>query len=146
MRSGRNVRPLIEYANEKDKSALLSAMRTKRRRDRVRFEHVVPKSDPQITKAMDNILSEAVSDTIRLGKVLGVETFWKLYEAVFDLELSEYSPAAGVPDLLLWNSTASIWFFCEVKAPGDYQSPNQRGWMQRHWQTVEGHCTLGLLA
>jgi hypothetical protein len=64
---------------------------------------------------------------------------------VFDFD--ELTPAAGVPDLLVWlpKSDPALWFFSEVKGPGDSLRSTQKEWLYQHWEVVAGHFLLTIL-
>ena len=89
--------------------------------------------------------ANSFQEFITLGKVLGVDLFDALYEAVF--EFDEFTVAAGAPDLLVWlpRHEPSCWFFSEVKAPDDSHRTSQKGWLHQHWDLVRGHYLIAVL-
>ncbi len=55
---------------------------------------------------VDEASAIAFRELVTLAKALGVETFDRIFEAVFDLDLGdEFSVAAGAPDLFIWRPT-----------------------------------------
>lgn len=76
---------------------------------------------------------------------MGVDGFARVYDSVFDFD--EFDVKSGTPDLLVWLSvqSSSLWFFSEVKAPGDYLGNTQKGWLHEHWDTMRGHYCLTIL-
>ena len=55
---------------------------------------------------VDEASAIAFRELVTLAKALGVETFERIFEAVFDLDLGdEFSAAAGAPDLFIWRPT-----------------------------------------
>lgn len=51
---------------------------------------------------------------------------------------------AGTPDLFLWHPdiTLHLWFFVEVKGPGDSLRKSQSIWLKRNWQQIQGRAIL----
>lgn len=82
-----------------------------------------------------------------LARVLGAEGSMALLDVVFDhrdLDGFGYGLAVGAPDLLVWhpNPARGLWFFVEVKGPGDCLRPTQYAWLRRSWPFVCGHMLL----
>ena len=48
-----------------------------------------------------------------------------------ELEAWLYANESGQPDLFVYSSNHSEWFFCEVKGPGDRIRRNQHDWSAR---------------
>jgi hypothetical protein len=87
---------------------------------------------------------------IKLARLLGSEAIECLREAIlpdfgtaFD-DLDEDRVAPGAPDLFLWhpNPAYNLWFFAEVKGPGDSLRKNQSGWIRGHWEHIRGHVMI----
>jgi hypothetical protein len=84
-------------------------------------------------------------DLLNLARVLGADTCETLLDIVFDdYDLDPVTPAIGAPDLLAWypDPARRLWFFVEVKGPGDYLQTNQYAWLRRNWSLVRGHMLL----
>lgn len=127
-----DLRPLILHAQEQTVESLVS---------RYRSEHQQYKVPSVIIEALANSFRNLVG----LGKVLGMEFFENICDAVFGFD--EFTVAAGAPDLLVWlaREESSCWFFSEVKAPGDYLLPSQKRWLHQHWDLLCGHFLLTVL-
>lgn len=108
-----------------------------------RFQTDEPKTrishPPEVTQLLADI--ERKHDALR--SALGEADLDAVLEAVFDFD--EFTPAAGVPDILVWSVDASCWFFSEVKAPGDSLRPSQTKWLKQHHHLVRGHYVLTIL-
>ena len=74
---------------------------------------------------------------IKLACLLGSEGIESLYEAILP-DFDEYSVVEGAPDLFLWHPDPAynLWFFAEVKGPGDHLRESQAGWIQGFWEHV----------
>lgn len=88
---------------------------------------------------------ESFRRLLSLARALSNDGFETVYDAVFDFD--EFDVKSGAPDLLLWlpDKTRSLWFFSEIKAPGDYLGSNQKGWLHEHRETMRGHYCLTIL-
>ena len=88
---------------------------------------------------------ESFRQVLSLARALGSDGFETVYNAVFDFD--EFEVKSGAPDLLLWlpDKTPPLWFFSEIKAPGDYLGTSQKGWLHDHWETLRGHYCLTVL-
>jgi hypothetical protein len=88
---------------------------------------------------------------IALARLLGPDLAYDLEQRLL-YEFGDDSfgvlVGAGAPDLLLWtpNGDNEFWCFSEVKAPRDYLRPTQKGWLAQHWDLVQGHFLLTILA
>lgn len=138
------LRSLIMYAQEHSEEELVA-------RYQASVEHKASVLQPflGISPDANSIIIDFEADSFRqvisLAKSLGVETFEAIYEAVFDFD--EFSVASGTPDIFLWLSGQgqSLWFFSEVKAPGDSLRNSQKAWLHEHWKLVCGHYALTIL-
>jgi len=94
--------------------------------------------------AVDNRI-ECFRELLSLARALSSDGFEAIYNAVFDFD--EFEVKSGAPDLLLWlpDKTPPLWFFSEIKAPGDYLGTGQKGWLHDHWETLRGHYCLTVL-
>jgi hypothetical protein len=87
---------------------------------------------------------------VALARLLGPSLAYDL-EQVLLYEFAEESSGVivgtGAPDLLLWTPKGEneLWFFSEVKAPGDYLRETQKDWIARNWELVHGHFLLTIL-
>ena len=130
------LRPLIQQANETAAETLVSTFLSERRHARAVAERFLGVDSSPAQDLVDEASATAFRELVTLAKALGVETFERIFEAVFDLDLGdEFSAAAGAPDLFIWRPTLTpaVWFFSEVKSPGDYLSQAQKQWLQVHW-------------
>jgi VRR-NUC domain len=100
---------------------------------------------PDARSAIKEFQLNSFRELVVLAKTLGVETFKNVLEAVFPFD--EFTVATGTPDLLIWwpQIDGQSWFFCEVKAPGDYLSAAQKQWLRQHWKLVRGHYLITVL-
>lgn len=78
-----------------------------------------------------------------LEQVIGSEeAIYNLYDAVVhdDDGYPKCRIADGTPDLFLWhpNIDLHLWFFAEIKGPGDSLRKTQAVWLQEHWEKIEG--------
>jgi len=143
------LRPLIQQANETAAETLVSTFLSERRHARAVAEGFLGVDTSPAQGLVDEASATAFRDLVALAKVLGVETFDRIFEVVFDLDLGdEFTPVVGTPDLLIWHPTLTpaVWFFSEVKAPGDYLSEAQKQWLQFHWDVVKDHFLITMLA
>jgi hypothetical protein len=88
---------------------------------------------------------------IALARLLGPDLAYDLGQRLlceFGDDSSGLLVGTGAPDLFLWTPAGEngFWFFSEVKAPGDYLRPTQKGWLAQHWELVQGHFRLTILA
>lgn len=95
-----------------------------------------------------DIMQAQFRSIVQLGRLLGTKLN-DLHDALFYSfdGLPEITLMPGAPDLLLWFPDAAngFWLFTEVKAPGDYLSSTQRGWLEHNWELLEGHFLITLL-
>jgi hypothetical protein len=113
------LRPLIQQANETAAETLVSTFLSERRHARAVAERFLGVDSSPAQDLVDEASATAFRELVTLAKALGVETFDRIFEAVFDLDLGdEFSVAAGAPDLFIWRPTLTpaVWFFSEVKA------------------------------
>jgi hypothetical protein len=99
----------------------------------------------EITAALQSHERVRLWDSLSLARVLGADTCKTLLDIVFDdYDLDPVTPAVGAPDLLVWhpNPAHRLWFFVEVKGPGDYLRTNQYAWLRGNWSLVRGHMLL----
>jgi hypothetical protein len=89
----------------------------------------------EATAIMENSFRELLS----LGGALRQTAFDDVWETIFDFD--ELSVASGSPDLLVWLPFGDppLWFFTEVKGPGDSLRQSQIEWITKHWQVIKGH-------
>jgi hypothetical protein len=136
------LRPLIEHAQETSEDALVGEwMANRDHRNRAR--HIMDiETAPSVVTAEG---AESFRRLVALGKVLGAETFKAIWQAVFDFD--EFTPASGAPDLLVWlpKGDPALWFFSEVKGPGDSLRSSQTAWLHQHGELVRGHYLLTIL-
>ncbi len=136
------LRPLIRWANETSEDNLILAWNAMRQ-EQGRAASIVLGQSCSITNSTYG--EEAFRQLLTLAKSVGSETFGAIFNAVFDFD--EFTPAAGAPDLLVWlpRSEPALWFFSEVKGPGDSLRDSQKQWLHQHWNTVRGHYLLTIL-
>lgn len=108
---------------------------------RLSDELSLQRSPKELSNERENLFREMLS----LGRAMGVDTFYKNHDAVFDFD--EFIPALGAPDLLLWSPPGSgrFWCFTEVKAPGDSLRPSQANWLSTHFDIIRDHYFLTIL-
>jgi hypothetical protein len=105
---------------------------------------------PESVEAASEELFEA---RLRLLHGMTEEQFPSLYEAIFDSWEDEEEgrvvndggpPRVGAPDLFVWHSRPDLpsWFFCEVKAYGDYFGRDQYVWLREWWGVIGGRYLL----
>jgi len=136
------LRPLVEHAQDVSEETLVAqwkAMRDERCRS---AKFVLGETSPTPMMAF---AEASFRQLLSLAKVLGTEKFEVVWRAVFDFD--EFTPAAGVPDLLVWlpKSDPALWFFSEVKGPRDSLRATQKEWLYQHWGVVAGHFLLTIL-
>jgi hypothetical protein len=98
---------------------------------------------------------ESFQQKLALIGAMTKEQFEGCYEAIFDSWEEEEGrvvadwgpPTAGAPDLFVWHSRPELasWFFCEVKAYGDYLGKEQHAWLGQWWSAIGGRFLLLLL-
>jgi hypothetical protein len=112
---------------------------------------------PQLTPPpfFEAAVEESFQETLVLLDVMTEEQFERCYEAIFDSWGDEEGhviadwgpPTAGAPDLFVWHSRPGLvsWFFCEVKAYGDYLGHEQHAWLRQWWTAIDGRFLLLML-
>jgi hypothetical protein len=134
----RELRPLYLHANEGSARDLIRRFR----------EHL---HDKAVTRKwlglrrrnhlVDSFAVEQFRDLVALARCLGKTNFESLYKAVFDFD--EMSPAAGAPDLFVWDpAKIGHWFFAEVKGPHDHLRRSQAEWVRTSWEQIKGRFVL----
>ncbi len=122
--------------------------------DEILERRKVAEKIPQL--ALPESLEAAIEESFEAGLTLihgmAEEQFPSLYEAVFNSWDDEEGhvlddggpPRVGAPDLFVWHSQPDLpsWFFCEVKAYGDYLGTEQYAWMREWWSVIGGRCLL----
>jgi hypothetical protein len=116
-------------------------------------------ADMGLGQPLDNVCRELGQPTrldefmslVALARLLGPAVAYDLEQLIlyeFGVDSSGFQVGAGAPDLFLWasNGECKFWFFSEVKAPGDYLTANQKSWLPQHWEVVQGHFLLTILA
>lgn len=83
---------------------------------------------------------EAFRSKVRLARCLGRRDFEAVYDAIFDFD--EFTPAAGAPDLFAWQPDQEMWFFAELKAPGDSLRQTQAEWVSSNWGRIKGRFVI----
>jgi hypothetical protein len=138
----RELRPLIEYAHDTSEEALVAEWKAVRE-EHNRMAKLFLNEEPQTP--MTAFAEESFRQILILAKALGIENFTPIFEAVFDFD--DFTPAAGAPDLLVWlpKIDPALWFFSEVKGPGDSLRVTQKEWLHKHWNVVAGHFLLTIL-
>jgi hypothetical protein len=129
-------RPLYLHANEAPVLGLLVHFREHLKAQ----DSVVRKLGAGLPAEYEQWALEDFQEKLLLARCLGTEGFERLYEAVFDFD--EFTPAAGAPDLFVWDSEAGIWFFAEVKGPHDHVRRSQADWVRAHWDNIKGRFVL----
>jgi hypothetical protein len=136
------LRSLVVQVQDHDEEWLMACYRSEQQRKSFELESSIglPTSS-LVTRAGEDSLRRLIT----LGKVLGVDLFEAICEAVF--EFDEFTVSAGAPDLFVWLSRhePSCWFFSEVKAPGDSLRTSQKEWLHQHWDLVRGHYLITVL-
>ena len=91
----------------------------------------------------------ALREKIDLVSILGSERIESLYWAIFEIdpdgeEVYDYTAKHGTPDLFLWhpNPQHELWFFAEVKGPGDSLRHTQHEWLRENWEKTQGHTVI----
>jgi hypothetical protein len=136
--SAAELRPLIGVAHEQNEELLLA-------RRRAEFEHnafVLNRVGGHVAPVVVEELSvDCFRRCLALARSLGEQKFWAVFDAVFPFD--EFTVAEGAPDLLLWlPEEPGLWFFSEVKAPGDSLRVGQKVWLHEHWDLVCGHYAI----
>lgn len=100
---------------------------------------------PSVSAIVVDNRIESFRRLLSLARALNLSGFETVYDSVFDFD--EFDVKSGVPDLLLWlpDQIPSLWFFSEVKAPGDYLGSSQKSWLHEHWGILRGHYCLTVL-
>lgn len=137
----REQRALIDHIHDRNDDELLDDLR----RDYSRHSAIFPRLSMQVPNEHRDMREVSFREKLSLGRAMGVDTFYKNYNAVFDFD--EFTPAAGAPDLLLWSPPYSkpFWCFTEVKAPGDNLRASQTNWLREHIDIIRGHYFLTIL-
>jgi hypothetical protein len=136
------LRSLVVQAQEHDEEWLVARYRSEQQYKSSVLERFMGRPTASLVTETG---ADSFRELITLAKVLGVDLFDALYEAVF--EFDEFTVAAGAPNLLVWlpRYEPSCWFFSEVKAPGDSLRMSQKGWLHQHWDLVRGHYLITVL-
>jgi hypothetical protein len=107
-----------------------------------------------LPESLEAIGEQLFEKSLALIQVMTEEQFDGCYEAIFypgedeDGYLDEAPQVAGAPDLFVWHSKPVLpaWFFCELKAPGDYLSAEQHEWIRKCWSRIDGRFLLAMLS
>jgi hypothetical protein len=134
---------LIYDAGEQDEASLLETYRSHLRGEAFERGHFL---GDEVLSVVHDASLESFRRLVRLARTLGPQSFETIYEAIFPGDQFEVEP--GAPDLFVWlpGDTSSLWFFSEVKAPGDYLSAAQKDWLVGHWSMTRGHYLITMLA
>ncbi len=134
------LRPLVLVALQHSEESLVAQYQSERNRNTLFLNEILGHTDSVVVQ---EIARDSFRQCVSLGTCLGA-VFDAVYDAVFFFD--EFTVADGAPDLLLWQpEQPSMWFFSEVKAPGDSLSASQKGWLREHWELVRGHYSITLL-
>jgi len=112
---------------------------------RVHFLDMAPSEQSEAILAL---MTELFCEKIDLANLIGIEGLEALPDAVFDdIPGSGYWTCAakpGAPDLFLWHpdKDRNLWFFAEVKGPGDRLRTTQTEWLREHWNDIDGRFVL----
>ncbi|GAC1310395.1 MAG: hypothetical protein NVSMB27_47340 [Ktedonobacteraceae bacterium] len=113
--------------------------------DRLSLQRALDDSDKGLLSTESNELDDLRSK-MKLACLLGSETIESLHEAIlrFENDFDEYSVVEGAPDLFLWhpNPAYNLWFFAEVKGPGDHLRESQSGWIRGYWEHIRGRVMI----
>ncbi len=99
-------------------------------------------------KEISELRFDSFASVLELGECVAEEEFDGLIEAVFPYyedpsEIGrEARHASGAPDVLVWNSEESFWFFAEVKGPNDGLRQSQKDWIWTNWNLIRGKFVL----
>jgi hypothetical protein len=145
------LRPLYLWASEDD--SVLTSLFLGHLRDEVRaLDLSLPNSRLASLWRLSSHEFESVAlaglrAKLALARALGIEQVEALIDVVFD-DYNPFRAAVGAPDLLVWSGDTSrhLWFFVEVKGPGDSLRKTQYQWLLRHWDVVRGHVLLVVVA
>jgi hypothetical protein len=150
------LRPLARYVQEtSDEAALERFLQYLSKRyetlHRLLEQSGSPVFDASLLGQLRTNEFDDFKNLIALARQLGPTLAYDLEQILlyeFGDDSSGFLVGTGAPDLLLWtqNGENEFWFFSEVKAPGDYLSATQKSWLARHWEVVQGHFLLTILA
>lgn len=99
---------------------------------------------------------QSFEERLTLIRAMTDEQFYSLYPGIFNSWEDEEGhvniedggpPRVGAPDLFVWHSRPDLpsWFFCEVKADGDYLGVEQYVWLREWWRVIDGRFLLFML-
>ena len=119
-----------------------------RYREHIELQHRTLDRLEIMPPAVADMLAEFDLDDLRenleLARCIGADAIGGVIDLVLE-PFEEFKTQSGAPDLLVWSEQESIWFFAEVKGPGDYIRPSQVAWLERAWDTINGRFALILL-
>lgn len=129
------LRSLMERVNSDDASVLLGE---RREAEEARKRYASEILGRRISEHSSPFAEEMFAELICLGKSIGCSNFEAVWCAIFDFD--EFSIRPGAPDLLVWLLDAEhpLWFFTEVKGPGDSLRKSQKDWISENWSVISG--------
>jgi hypothetical protein len=130
------LRPLVERANSEETKKLFDERRAANKARNLYWKELFGRERSSLG---DVFAEEMFGELLALGKSIGCQDFEGVWDAVF--EYDEFSVGPGAPDLLVWllDSECPLWFFTEVKGPGDSLRKSQKDWIHQNWSAVGGH-------
>ncbi len=143
------LRPLYVHCLERG-AVLLEEYRAHLLEEFVSRQHILPKvTRDDLSPVLADMLGPQLSDLadkVNLALAVGRENLENIYDALFEPDLmpEDFEAVAGTPDLFVWHPDAqlALWFFAEVKGPGDRLRPSQTEWIRRNWERVQGRVVL----
>lgn len=94
---------------------------------------------PRLYQQILRLKMEDFSVILDLARCLTENEFEDILDALF-FDRLELLP--GVPDIFIFDSEYSFWFFAEVKGPNDRLRQNQKNWIRENWERIRGRFLL----
>ena len=138
------LRPLYLQANQMDPQLLLQKYRDLREFRSAPLKQLGLATPPEMT----DVSVEIFQEELELARCLGVAQFETILDSIqgdFDEPLDEFTTQQGAPDLFVWSEVPHLWFFAEVKGPGDSLRGSQGDWIRYHWEAITGRFVLVLI-
>lgn len=130
------LRSLFIQVKENGIEAVLSTYRDHLVENIAQQEKIIGHSVTEFQKNTIDPRVDFFARKLELADCINEEEFDKIMAAVFDFDELEIS--GGAPDLLVWDNSHSMWFFAEVKGPGDSIRDSQKNWIRANWQGIKG--------
>lgn len=138
----RALQPLFQIAVDVPHSELLARYRQHLEERGPFMQNLLPS---QIHETVTSTSMDMFEGLLGLARCIGGSSFEDVCAAVFAYD--EFPLFPGAPDLLVWrpDSNDGLWFFAEVKAPGDTLRESQRDWLKLNWDRIRGRFVLAIL-